>query len=161
LPDYLDDPASFQQGLNRWVLQGEGVLLSMAVLIQAPLVLEGEPFLRQAEAELVKPWLHGFLSQGLEGRTIEALVELGRDRERGVLARWREQHEDRLRGLERQIEDARAVLSRADATAQDTHALEKLERQHSKSCRLRSISIDACMLLKRLSHSRRARSNAL
>jgi hypothetical protein len=130
LPDYLDDPASFQRGLNRWTLQAEGVLLSMDVLIQAPLVLEGEPFLRHAEAELVKPWLHAFLSEALEGRTIEALVELGRARERGILVRWHEQLEDRLGGLEQQIEDARAVLSQPDASAQDAHALERLERQH-------------------------------
>jgi hypothetical protein len=129
LPDYAEDPGSFQRGRNRWALQVEGVALAMGALMEVPLILEGDSFIELSGSDKLAPWLHQILRQALEGRTLEALIDLGRSRERVILTRLQEHYEDLSPELQRQIEGARAVQSRPDPSAQDRRTLARLERR--------------------------------
>lgn len=133
LPDYGADPTSFRQGRSRWSRYAEGVGLSILIVMEIPLYLEGDPFIGSLEPEVFERQVHKAMARVLEGRTIEELVALGRDRERVVLTLLQEDYQEESRGLEQEIEEARVVLSRPGASVQDAYRLRRVERRLARA----------------------------
>ena len=116
LPDAVADPASWQDGRNRWKFLEEELAAEAGVSREMPVILEEDPFVDQLDPRKLRVLLQRVLGQGLQDSTIQALVDLGRKREQAVLMRLQERYQRGLPELEREIDDAEATAPRSGAS---------------------------------------------
>jgi hypothetical protein len=129
LPDETEQPGSWREAPNRWEFLPDTLALFAGLAASIPLVLESDPFIDQLNPEKLERFLWQTLRHGLEGRTIDELVRVGRNRERAVLIGLREKAAGELRELEEGFEHASAVASDPGASTEDRYAFERLQRR--------------------------------
>jgi hypothetical protein len=127
LPDEVENPASLQERRNRWEFLEDVLALWAGLSIEQPLVHERDSF--ALDVDTAAPWLQQSLSRALQGRTIDEVMSLGRDREHIILVRLRERYEGWSRELQDEIEDAQVRVSGAGASRHDRRQLETLQRR--------------------------------
>ena len=125
LPEEVGNPASWQEGQNRWEFLEDAMALWAGLSIYQPLLHEGDPF--ALDLDQAGPWLQQSLARVLQEQTMDEVVSLGRDREHSVLIRLRERYEGWSRDLERVIEDAEIAALHPAPSIQDRRNFETLQ----------------------------------
>jgi hypothetical protein len=129
LPDELEQPGSWREAPSRWEFLPDTLAVFAGLAASMPLILERDPVINQLDPEKLERFLWQTLRHGLEGRTIDALVRVGRNREHAVLVGLRERAAVELRELEESFASAAAVASGPGASTEERRALNRLQRR--------------------------------